>query len=217
LSQQVKVASVHAEEAGQSPNYTITSETPVILNNDDPRVQEFNSLASGFVAQDINEFKASLKYVPGTPVSSGSTLDIKWELVSPPGRILSIRYDVDGYADGAAHPYHYTQTLNFDIEQGRQIPMDSLFQPGSDYLQRIADYCKAELATRDIAFGQFSSGADPTQENYRNWNITGAGLLITFDEYQVAPYAAGPQTVVIPYSSLSDVIDPAGPLAQFVH
>jgi hypothetical protein len=37
--------------------------------------------------------------------------------------------------------------------------------------------------------------------------------MITFDEYQVAPYAAGAQTVVIPYRELQTVIAPAGPLA----
>jgi hypothetical protein len=52
----------------------------------------------------------------------------------------------------------------------------------------------------------------PTPENYRNWNIATDGLMITFDEYQVAAYAAGPQTVVVPYSELQAVIDPASPL-----
>jgi hypothetical protein len=216
LNQQVSVASVHAEESGESPNYKITSETPVILENDDPRVQAFNSLASALVQRDINEFKAALKYLPGTPVSSGSYLDIAWQLVSPPGEILSLRFGADGYADGAAHPYHYTQTLSFNIEQGEEVSLGSLFLPGSDYLAVIAEYCKTQLASRDIGFDMSSEGADPTEENYRSWNITGDGLLITFDEYQVAPYAAGPQTVVIPYSSLRDIIDPQGPLGKYL-
>jgi hypothetical protein len=52
-------------------------------------------------------------------------------------------------------------------------------------------------------------------ENYRNWNITPDGLMITFDEYQVAPYAAGPQTVTVPYSELRGLINPEGVLKQF--
>jgi hypothetical protein len=39
-------------------------------------------------------------------------------------------------------------------------------------------------------------------------------LLITFDEYQVAPYAAGPQKVAIPYSELRALINPQGPLGK---
>jgi hypothetical protein len=216
LIQQVKLTSMHFEESGQSPNYTITSETPALEGSDDPRVQAFNSLAEGVVSHAVNEFKASLKYVPSTSITSGSFIDVAYKLVSPPGNLLSLKFAIMGYSDGAAHPYHYSQTLTFDLEQGQEVELADLFIPNSDYLQVIADYCKAELATRDIAFEAFSTGADPTEENYRNWNITAAGFQITFDEYQVAAYAAGPQIVAIPYSQLSSIIDPQGPAAQFI-
>ncbi|MGE5248865.1 MAG: RsiV family protein [Bacteroidota bacterium] len=215
LSRQVTLVSVHSEESGKSPNYTITSDTPEMQGSDDPRVQEFNSLAGGVVSDAVNEFKASLKYAPATPVTSGSSLDVKYDLVSPPGDLYSLKFNVAGYFDGAAHPYHYSRTLTYDLEKGQEIKLAALFLPDSDYLKVIADFCKAELATRDIGFDAFSTGADPTDENYRNWNITAGGLLITFDEYQVAPYAAGPQTVLIPYSELTAIINPEGPLVRF--
>ena len=49
----------------------------------------------------------------------------------------------------------------------------------------------------------------------RNWDAI-AGLLITFDEYQVAPYVFGQQTETVPYSELKSMIDPHGPLGDFV-
>ena len=108
---------------------------------------------------------------------------------------------MEGYVSGAAHPYHFSQTVNYDLEQGKDIALIDLFLPNSDYLQTIAAYCAAQLKTRNIGFDTgFTQGADPTPDNYRNWNITADGLLITFDEYQVAAYAAGPQTVIVPYS-----------------
>ena len=54
------------------------------------------------------------------------------------------------------------------------------------------------------------------EENYRSWNITPKGLQITFDDYQVTPHAAGPQQVLVPYATLKALIDPAGPLAEFI-
>ena len=94
--------------------------------------------------------------------------------------------------------------------------MGELFPADTDYLAAISRYCIAELSKRDIGFyGGFQQGAEPTPDNYRNWNITSDGLLINFDEYQVAPYAAGPQTVTVPYSALSAFINPDGPLAMF--
>jgi hypothetical protein len=112
-----------------------------------------------------------------------------------------------------AHPYHYTITYTYDLAGNRPLALSDLFQPGSAYLERIATEAVEQLTAREILL--FPEGAIPTEENYRNWNITPEGLLITFDEYQVAPYAAGPQTVTIPYSELADLINPAGPLAAF--
>jgi hypothetical protein len=61
-----------------------------------------------------------------------------------------------------------------------------------------------------------SAGADPLSENYQRWNISNEGLTITFDAYQVAAYAAGPQIVVIPFSALQSIINPQSALALFI-
>jgi hypothetical protein len=55
-------------------------------------------------------------------------------------------------------------------------------------------------------------GAGPDIANYDSWTITKKGLGINFDSYQVAPYAAGPQYVVVPYSTLKDIVKPDGPI-----
>jgi hypothetical protein len=41
-------------------------------------------------------------------------------------------------------------------------------------------------------------------------------LGITFDPYQVAAYAAGPQNVLVPFSALKEIIKPDGIVTQFV-
>ena len=58
-------------------------------------------------------------------------------------------------------------------------------------------------------------GASPRADNYRACAITKKGLWITFDPYQVAAFAAGPQHVLVPYSALKDIMKPDGPLAVF--
>lgn len=216
ISQQVTVTPMHFDESGQAPNYTIAGQIPAIVANNDPRVQAFNTLTNGLVMNYFDEFRASLQDMPAEPISGGSSIDVQYTIVSPPGDIFSLKFDITGYSDGAAHPYHYSRTLNFNIETGQEVTLDQLFLPGSKYLQVISDTCKAELATRDIGFEMFSAGADPDPENYQNWNITADGLLITFDDYQVAAYAAGPQTVVVPFSALNSIINPQGPLGKFI-
>jgi hypothetical protein len=91
-----------------------------------------------------------------------------------------------------------------------------LFLPGTNYLQVLSDYCKTELEGRDIAFDASVTDADPLPDNYQSWNISADGLVITFDEYLVAAYAAGPQIVTIPYAELQAMIDPNGPLSIYL-
>jgi hypothetical protein len=217
LYERAQFTTESASESNEGPNYTITTELPALVGVDDGRVVEFNVIMRLAVKELVDGFKASMKEQPATPIVAGSSFDVKYELLSPPGYIYSVKFNVMGYTDGAAHPYHFSKTVTFNLETGQEITLDELFLPGSNYLQILSDISKAELSKRDIGFDEtFFTGADPTPENYKSWNITADGLLITFDEYQVAAYAAGPQTVTIPYSALKDVIDPNGALGKYI-
>jgi Protein of unknown function (DUF3298) len=217
LYQQVTLTSIPSEEDSQSPAYKITTQTPSLTGSDDPRVTDFNAEMVAQVNKAIADFKQNLSELTVTPVTAGSYFDLRYKLLSPPGDILSLEFQMEGYVSGSAHPYHLSQTVNYDLGRGKDIALIDLFLPSSSYLDTIAAYCAAQLSSRNIGFDSgFAEGAGPTPQNYRNWNITADGLLITFDEYQVAPYVAGPQTVVVPYSELKSFIDPHGLLAKFI-
>ena len=216
LSQTLTISSSSFEEIVDTPPYTINAQIPFLQGSDDPRVQDFNSLLKLIAQSEIDSFRGNtLAYATNPPMTGGSFLGVEYALVGQRGEIWSIKYDISFYSDGAAHPGHYSITLTYDLANGREILLDELFAAGSNYLQVISDYCKSELATRDIAFDGFSSGAEPLPENYTRWNLSADGLIITFDEYQVAPYAAGPQVVTIPFSALQSVINLDGALALF--
>ena len=53
---------------------------------------------------------------------------------------------------------------------------------------------------------QIKDGAGALAKNFKSWNVTRKGILINFDPYQVAAYAAGPQEVLIPYGKLKSVL-----------
>ena len=217
LFERVRFTTVSASESSDAPKYTVTTETPTLEGVDDGRVVEFNVVMQMTVNEMVKGFKTSMKEQPVTPITAGSSFDVKYELLSPPGYVYSIKFNVMGYTDGAAHPYHFSKTVNFNLETGKEITLDELFLSGSNYLKIFSDISKADLSARDIGFdATFFTGAEPTPENYKSWNITADGLLITFDEYQVAAYAAGPQTVIVPYSALKDVIDPNGVLGKYI-
>lgn len=129
--------------------------------------------------------------------------------------ILAIVFFVSDYL-GGAHPGDHHDVINYDLTQGKVLGLGDLFKPGSDYLGVIAGYSIQELKkNQEILFSNFEEGASPTPENYAAWSITPTSLLVIFEEYQVAPYAAGPQYVLVPYTVLADILDPTGPLGQF--
>ena len=216
LYKQVTLTSQPSQKNVQPANYQLSVQTPVLAGSADPRVKTFNDEIQMLITKAVADYEANLSSAPASPVAANSFFDVKYMLVSPPGNLFSIRFETLEYVSGAAHPYQLHHAFNYDLERGRDVALGDLFLSGSDFLGTISKYCAAQLASRDIDFKDFSQGADPTPDNYKNWNITPDGLLTTFDEYQVAPYAAGPQTVTVPYPLLKSMIDPKGALAGFV-
>ncbi len=205
-------------ETGAGPAYSITAQIPQLQGSDDPRVAGFNARMKALVMGEIDRFRADvLANQPVEKIVAGSSLDVSYSLVSQRGDIWSLKFNLYSYFDGAAHPFSYSITSNYDVLRGGELTLDELFIPSENYLQFIAEICKAELAKRDIGFTDpaFQSGADPLPENYRNWNLADDGFLITFDPYQVAPYAAGPQQVTIPYETLRPVSNLNGALQLY--
>jgi len=214
LSQQVTFVPASFSETNQSPAYMITSQTPQLAGSDDPRVQAFNQRLNDLVKKEVDTFRQGFIQNPNPPGSTGSFLEVTYELVSQIADTWSLKLNFSFYSAGAAHPGLYSITVNYDLGQDRELALSDLFLPNSNYLEAISNYCIAELSKQPGFEGPFQEGAQPTPENYRNWNIASNGLMITFDEYQVAPYASGPQTVIVPFGELKPLIDPQGSLGK---
>jgi hypothetical protein len=139
--------------------------------------------------------------------------------------VLSLLMGVSPYT-GGAHPGFYHVPLTLDLTTRTSLELADLFLPGSDYLGRLSQLAIQQLQGREGIFpealqltpspdGQgFASGAGPHPDNYRVWALSPQGLWLVFDPYQVAPWAAGPQFVLIPYADVADLLDPAGPLGR---
>ena len=215
LSAQVILISmpfIEIDQGGDFPPYTLTASTPQLNGSDDPRVKTFNQRLSDLVEKEVELWRQSFRGLPVTPLSNGSFLKVDYTLVSQYDEIWSLKFEFSFYSDGAAHPGDYSLTMNYDLGQSRELSLADLFIPSSNYLEAIASYCITELSKQPFFEGPFADGANPTAENYRNWNILPEGLMVIFDTYQVGPGAAGPQMVVVPWDRLSAEVDPQGPL-----
>jgi len=219
LSQQLALVSVPFIETNPGstfPTYSITVQTPQLTGSDDPRMAAFNQRLNGLVTGQVAVYRKSFQELKLTPASNGSSLQVTYGLISQIGELWSFKFDFSFYADTAAHPGLNSVTLNYDLGRGQELSLGDLFLPNTNFLETISAYCITELKKQPYADVFTWNGAQPTAENYRNWNITPDGLLITFDAYQVAPGAAGPQKVTVPYGELKALIDPQGPLGNVV-
>ena len=218
LSQQLTMTGQTTEETNQTPPFKITAQTPQLIGSDDPRLAGFNQRLNQLVTKEVDTWRQSFLQNTAPIVSNGSFLEATYTLVSQIGDVWSFKFDFHFYSDGAAHPGLYSVTLNYDLGQGRELALADLFLPNANYLETVANYCIAELNKQPGGFvDPWTEGAKPTLENYRNWNITPEGLLITFDMYQVAPGASGPLQILVPYSELRGLINPEGVLGQFAY
>ena len=121
-------------------------------------------------------------------------------------------FDASVYSAGAAHPNSFSHSVNYDRVAQAPLQLAALFRANAPYLELIATYCRDELAGKAVL--EFPEGVEPTAENFQNWNITDEGLRISFDPYQVAPYAWGPQQVLVPLDELGAIVLPEGLLGQ---
>lgn len=209
----------HTSETLDQPKLSIEVDEPV-LSGDAALVDPFNTAADKIVEDTAGSFKSdTLTYQTGNDLppeiaALGSYMDVGYQFFTPTESLLSISFGVDWYSAGAAHPNSYSRTLNYDLDSGTVLALADLFKPDTQFLEALSAYSIQVLTEKGTLL--FPDGAQPTDDNYKNWNLTPDGLLITFDDYQVAPHAAGPQQVVVPYAQLTDLIDPDGVLGPLV-
>ena len=227
----VELTSKQIKEANKKSNYQIQVQYPQTTGSTDPRFEKFNQEIKGLVSRRVAEFKkdtvaaaeeVTTEATAEETSSTGSSLDISYDIALAKDDLISVKFDLGSYSAGAAHPNANSETVNYDLKTGKALKLADLFMPGAKYLQTISTYCIKDLQRQSKSSGAIlddetlRNGASPQAKNYQSWNITKKGLQIHFDPYQVGPYAAGPQTVVVPYSVLKDIIRLDGPLLQFV-
>jgi len=227
FSGEVDLQAKSIKESNKKLVYEISAQYPQINNFANPNFEKFNQVVRGAVTKKVAEFKKEVAPKPDEEPrpenSMGSDLGISYTIALAQDDLISLTLSVSDYYQGAAHPNSYTEAINYDLKNGKVLKLADLFKPGAKYLQTIASYCIADLKKQSNAKGadgmlddsSINSGAGPSPKNYRNWTITRKGLGVDFDPYQVGPYAAGPQFVMVPYATLKDLINPDGVIGQF--
>ena len=190
----------------------------------------FNQIVKSRVTQELAEFKKqmiglSAEDLEMLPQGVNNYMDIGYNIEYADNDLISVSF-LEGNFTGGAHPNYGYFTITYDLKTGRELKLSELFKPSAKYLEAVSAYAIKDLQGRKmpdsdenmgLAQDIFAEGATAKAENYQNWNLTKKGLMITFDPYQVGPYAAGSQTVIVPYERLKEMAKADGALMKMMN
>lgn len=234
IDESINLVSTQKIEYGK-PRIIVKSVFPTLENKDDERRPErmrgipldemdymdrFNQLISQTIQQIIADYTGLVikhqevqKNLSHSDIKNHLYTDYDTSVVrAKRHRIISLRFTIQGKISGVHHAYRSHQVLNYDLNSGEILDLCDLFKADSDYLYILSRYSYAQLSKRLSNKMMVENGTSPTLDHFKNWNIKGNGLLITFDENQVAPAILGAQTVFIPFSILKNEISYHSPL-----
>jgi hypothetical protein len=149
-------------------------------------------------AQFLSDFTTG-----GSPSPAPWEMDISYGVTEGGNNLKSLKLQEYVFT-GGAHGGNVIQTYTID-GSGKLLQLTDLFNPGADVLGTLQTIARDSVRTQ--------LGADGTDEDwltqgtadleaFHNWIVDGDTLKITFDQYQVGPYAIGNIEVDIPFSQL---------------
>jgi hypothetical protein len=134
------------------------------------------------------------------------------ELLTPALASFTLTW-VDDSSTGT--PANGVETLNYDLGSGQRIAFDDLFVDAQAARVVISNQAVPQLQAELGANYEpqvTSEGTSPAPANYVNWNITSAGIKITFAQYQVSSRLPTLPTIVVSWAALKPVMVGTGPV-----
>lgn len=176
--------------------------------------KKFNERVAALVENQVNLFThrvkqdiPHMKTLPEHEQHNHLGIDYDFEVVKLQKQtIISVRLAFESMQAGRAHPAHEHSVLNFDVTNGKELALNDVFKPNADYLKLFSQYTSHQLNLSLHDKWMIENGTKPMAKNFKNWNVQNDSILITFDDYQVAPYVEGRPEVEIPFSELKNIL-----------
>jgi len=195
-------------------HYGIHARVPV-LAGDEPAIAKANAAVRARVQAIVDDFAADHRELAAAeagvaPLGQPWSLEIDYSTPYRTDKLAAFR--LSGYEyRGGAHGMPIIETLLIDLADGRLLTPADLFRSDSDWLQVLSERSRVALKDRDLLgpdLDWLNRGTAPDVENFQLLMPGPDGLTVIFPPYQVAPYAAGPQEVVVPWDELTGLLSP---------
>ncbi|MDR2745295.1 MAG: DUF3298 and DUF4163 domain-containing protein [Desulfovibrio sp.] len=136
-----------------------------------------------------------------------------YTVMQPSPSAVSLTFELWTYT-GGTHGDLDIITLNYSLLTGQRLELVDLFDDPDEALRLMSSWSFQMLSRRLPFAGSWSlqmlkDGTNPDAQNFSSLTLTPEGIVIQFQPYQVAPWAAGAQAVEMPFEKLAA----AGPLS----
>lgn len=199
--------------------YTIETSLPVVGGVDAEVAAAIERQLSAWVAEQVAAYEREDAEVrvhgaadDGFPPGF---LEIRAGAGVPTPALLSVVFTVTAMHQGMAHPWTVVESFTFDLASGDRVTLTELFASGPDVHARISAAVVPALVAQLDPDGEgwaaagVREGAAPDAALLRRFVVDAGGLTLHFDQYQVAPGAAGPQAATLPWSELLADLPPS--------
>ncbi len=199
--------------------YTLNLKIPQVKGLKDATVQkDINDRLKKMVADLQSEFLKEIADIVIENDSTKSGLQTEFHAATLSEQMISLTIEAAPYLSGSAHPNHVTVGFTYDVDGKKVITPEEFFNTKSKYLERLSELSIMQLIAESKKKGTYyeakeqmiRQGAGPKAENFRVFTIQNGNLVLTFDPYQVGPYAEGVQTITLSRAQITDVLSNYG-------
>jgi hypothetical protein len=171
----------------------------------------FSQPIDEFVAQSIDDYKEYKNEADKLEESA-----FGFELIGT-ARVLKDKYvsliiSKGYYVFYTAHPAHIMNTLLYDLDNQKVLELSDVFMDTNKALSYISVQSREQVINNLNETGNpdslDESGLEPQEANFSRYTIDENGMTFIFNEYQVAPYSAGPQDAVLTWQELRPLLTP---------
>lgn len=211
----------------ESSGYEARIQIPHVEGLEDQDVQRalnerFEQYADALIAQYHADVKAAQELGPVEGETAHSSIESTYQVVTDTEQILSVKMDtVFTGASAYQKPFYYT----VDKGTGKILELRDLFQQDADYVGAISGDILRQMKERmaaDESQSYFIDGETDVEDwiftrirEDQNFYIDAESrLVISFEEYEVAPGYMGAQTFTINPEAIRDILAANGPVQK---
>lgn len=181
-----------------------------------PKVTGKDTITSemqSYVQNKVDLFKSEVSQGQGQTENGGKPeLSVTYKPYKSDDAVISFK--VTTFADsGVTKTDNFVTAFVYDLNSQVKMSLDNVFNGNMDYLAKISDLVRNKLNTNSVLQSNldqalFESGTAPKKENFLNFVVGDRQVIFYFNQYQIAPAAAGSFEVSLSFDDLKDVLWP---------